>query len=88
LEADYYERVKEEYKDELGLFGRVEAPKFHDAKFLGGTEAPVGERLENYLNNRLEDYLEDQTILEGIDEEIKQITDGAKNEKTAKKNMK
>lgn len=30
LEVDYYARMKEEYQDELGLFGRVDAPKFID----------------------------------------------------------
>jgi len=28
LETDYYIRMKEEHKDELGIFGRVEMPKY------------------------------------------------------------
>lgn len=30
LETDYYQRMEEEYKDELGLFGRINSPKFID----------------------------------------------------------
>ena len=88
METDYYERVKEEYKDELGLFGRVDSPQFFDTKFLGDKNASVSERLSNYMNNRLEDYLEDESILKDIDQEIKLITDTEQNETSKKKNMK
>ena len=67
LELDYYKRMKEEYKDELGLFGRVDAPKFVSQEEL---EA-VGDKLETYLSNKLETYMEDNKILKDIDEEIK-----------------
>jgi hypothetical protein len=54
LETDYYQRMVEEHKDELGLFGRVQAPKFIDATLTG---ADVSEKLESYLNNQMESYM-------------------------------
>jgi hypothetical protein len=48
LETDYYQRMKEEYKDELGIFGRVDAPKYIDPNMTG--EA-LNDKLESYLNN-------------------------------------
>ena len=48
LETDYYQRMIEEHKDELGLFGRVDAPKFIDPNLTG---QGVHDKLESYLNN-------------------------------------
>lgn len=80
LETDYYQRMKEEYKDELGLFGRVDAPKFIDPRITG--EA-VADKLESYLNNQMENYLfHDDKILKQIDADIAKITSGEQN-KTA-----
>lgn len=88
MEADYYERVKEEYKDEIGLFGRVDSPKFSDTAFLGSKDSSLNERLGNYMSNRIEGYIEDDAILKDIDKEIKLITDAEMNETNKKKNMK
>ena len=42
LEVDYYQRTQEEYKDEKGLFGRVEAPKFIDPELMGAVRTSEG----------------------------------------------
>jgi hypothetical protein len=90
LEVDYYQRMKEEYQDELGLFGRVEAPKFIDPELLEATAGGQGvqSKLDAYLNNQVASYLEDDKILQDIDDEIKKITDGEKNKVSAQKNHK
>ena len=85
LETDYYQRMKEEYKDEIGLFGRVDAPKFIDPSLTG---EGVSEKLESYLNNQMESYMLDDKILKQIDQEIQQITDGEQNKISATKNHK
>ena len=38
LETDYYQRMVEEHKEEIGLFGRVKAPKFLDPKLMEATK--------------------------------------------------
>lgn len=53
LETDYYSRMKDEYKDELGLFGRVDAPKFIDPDLLDAVkptkDGKVRSQLDSYL---------------------------------------
>ena len=91
LEVDYYQRVQEEYGGELGLFGRVAAPKFIDPELMGAlktAEGGVASELDAYLTNRLDGLLEDDSIMEAIDKEIKAITDGDKNQKSKNKNLK
>lgn len=44
--------------------------------------------MQNYLSNRLKDYIEDDSILKDIDDEIKTITEGEKNDQSSKKNQK
>ena len=85
LETDYYQRMLEEHKGELGLFGRVNAPKFVDPSIVG---SEISDKLESYLNNQMENYLKDDKILKQIDEEIKQITAGEQNKISATKNLK
>lgn len=38
LETDYYQRMVEEHKEEIGLFGRIEAPKFLDPQLMESTQ--------------------------------------------------
>jgi hypothetical protein len=38
LEADYYQRMKDIYGDELGLFGRIDAPKYIDPLAMESTK--------------------------------------------------
>ena len=44
LETDYYNRVVEEYGEESGIFGRVDAPKWH-------TSSDKKLELSDYLGN-------------------------------------
>jgi hypothetical protein len=76
LEADYYDRAKKEYADEIGLFGRVDSPKWLEATVSGVTNQ---ERLDSYLSNKIEGYLVDDKILTDIDQEIKRLTSGEQN---------
>ena len=59
--------MKEEYKDELGLFGRVDAPKFIDPQLMDAVKpnehGAVSSQLDSYLSNRLEAIIDDETIL-------------------------
>ena len=72
LEEDYLERMAEEHKGESGLFGRIDAPKFVNADRLEGeVSQDAKSRLDGYLANRLEQYLEDDSILTNIDQDIK-----------------
>jgi len=68
LETDYYTRMKEEYKDELGLFGRVDAPKFIDPQLMDAVKenahGSVSSQLDSYLSNRLESIIDDDSILD------------------------
>ena len=90
LEVDYYQRMKEEYQDELGLFGRIEAPKFIDPTLMEASKngKEIGSKLDAYLSNQIVDLLEDDKVLKDIDEEIKRITDSEKNKVSAQKNLK
>ena len=91
LETDYYSRVKEEYQDEQGLFGRVDVPSYLNPHLLESSESgQLGEqkRLDQYLSNQIGDILEDDKVLTQIDKEIKKITDGQKNSISKNKNMK
>ena len=78
LELDYEKRVAEEYKDEIGFFGRIDAPKLVDE--------PAS--LDDYLSNKMESLEEDVSILKNIDKEIKQITDSQQNGQAKRKNLK
>jgi len=72
--------MAEEHKDELGLYGRIDAPKI---------EGEAGEaRLEDYLSNRMQDVLSDESILKAIDKDIKSITDSQENTESKRKNLK
>lgn len=89
LEEDYLERMAEEHKDESGLFGRIDAPKFVNADRLEGeVSQDAKSRLDGYLANRLEQYLEDDSILTNIDQDIKQITESEENAENKRKNLK
>ena len=65
----------EKYGDELGLFGRIDSPVIKDGLIVI-SENSINEKvkLESYLQNTIEEFLDDNKILENIDKEIKQIT--------------
>jgi len=87
LEQDYYERAKAEHGDELGLFGRIDAPKWMEA--APGLEGDnYADKLDNFLSNRISGYLEDDEIIQSIDSDIKKLTDGNRNETSKTKNFK
>lgn len=70
LETDYYSRVKEEYQDEQGLFGRVDVPSYLNPHLLESSDSgQLGEqkRLDQYLSNQIGDILEDDKVLTQID---------------------
>lgn len=76
--------MKEEYGDEKGIFGRIDAPKWHEG-LAGDTQV---DRLGDYLANRLEGILEDDKILTDLDSEIKQLSEGELQRTSMSKNMK
>lgn len=82
LEDDYQTRMQEEYGNELGYFGNAAI----DARNKKGGVALDLE--EHYLGVGMKEVREDQSILKEIEEEIKQITEGAKNDESMMKNMK
>lgn len=88
LETDYYERVKKDYEDEIGLFGRVEAPSYmaDGVKQLEGVKDK--DRLESFLTNQIDSILDDDKLLNDIDSEIERITEGEKNQTSRTKNQK
>ena len=55
LEVDYYQRMKEEFEDEVGLFGRIDAPKFIDPTLMESTKdgKEIGSKLDAYLSNQI-----------------------------------
>lgn len=65
----------EKHGDELGLFGRIDSPVIKDGLIVI-SENSINEKvkLESYLQNTIEEFLDDKKILENIDKEIKQIT--------------
>ena len=73
--------MQEEYGEELGLFGRVDAPRLDENIQLDsgkGELAVIGKKkvksapLDSYLSNKMKKILDDEKIIEQIDEEIKQ----------------
>ena len=82
LEADYSKRMVEEHGKELGIFGRV-GPTF---ELTEGEESP--EQLDQFLSNQMPKLLEDNTILDQIDDEIKETTDSQANSRAKQKNLK
>ena len=79
LETDYSKRMVEKHADESGLFGRI-----------GPTTEISGEpvRLQDFLNNQMEDLIEDKSVLNEIDDEITRINDQTSNENSRSKNLK
>lgn len=39
LELDYHNRVKEEYKDEIGLYGNMDLPTYLDQNLVDSIDA-------------------------------------------------
>ncbi len=65
----------EKYGDELGLFGRIDSPVIKDGLIVISENSIIEKvKLESYLQNTIEEFLDDKKILENIDKEIKQIT--------------
>lgn len=89
LEQDYLQRMAEEHKDEKGIFGRIDAPRFVDADALTEyTNKDDNARLGDFLSNRMEHLMDDESILKNIDKDIKQIADAQANTETKRKNLK
>ena len=94
LEEDYYQRVAAEYGDEIGIFGRINSPKFQleDGKsnqLMTISDTESTDKLDQYLPNTMEKYIfDDKTITEEIDQEISRITLEEKEELSKGKNLK
>lgn len=81
LEADYSKRMVNKHADEAGLFGRI-----------GPTTSAgqIGEKvlLEDFLSNQIEGMIEDQSVMNEIDDEIKRINEKTVNDNVRSKNLK
>ena len=67
------------------MFGRIAtAPKFTPE---GIDDKNMNERLEDFLSNRIEKIIDDDSIMKGIDANIKQLTESEENTRNAKKNL-
>ena len=84
LEADYSQRLTDQYGDEQGLFGKV----------MPTAELPEGAsmaRLEDYTLGQHKDItrlLADQSAMEQIDKEINELAGGFSNQQSRAKNLK
>ena len=85
MELDYYRRMKEEYGDELGLYGRVDAPEDIDPALI---EATGDGGLDGHMDRQIKSIYDSTAIIDEIDDEIKRITEGESDEMAKKKNMK
>jgi hypothetical protein len=70
----------EEHKDETGLYGRI------------GPTTAINEgediKLQDFLSNRVENLLEDKSILDQIESDITRVTDSKANDIAKNKNLK
>ena len=70
----------EEHKDETGLYGRI------------GPTTAINEgedvKLQDFLSNRVENLLEDKSILDQIESDITHVTDSKANDIAKNKNLK
>ena len=82
LEADYSKRMVTEHGDELGIFGRV-GPTF---ELMDGQQSP--QLLDQFINNQMPALIEDMSILDQIDEEIKESMSEDANKHSKAKNLK
>ena len=82
LEHDYSKRSQEEYAGEIGHFGTgaIEPPKEEEMERIGESGGVTA--------NQIKDIMDDKRIMEDIEKEIKQITDGNANQISKVKNMK
>ena len=82
LEHDYAKRSQEEHAGELGHFGMgaLEAPEVEEM-------AQIGER-GGMSAKQIVDILDDKKVMEDIEKEIKQITEGNANTISKIKNQK
>lgn len=71
-----------EHGDELGIFGKVE-PIFELAE---GEHTPF--QIDSVLNNQMPKLLADDSIINKIDEEIKESTSSQANRESKAKNLK
>lgn len=72
----------EEYAGEKGIFGKV------DSTFVirEGEQSPAA--IDQLLNNQMAGLLEDKSVLDQIDAEIKQTTEANENRTAKNKNLK
>lgn len=82
LEADYSKRMVSEHGDELGIFGKVE----HTFELQEGQQSPLA--LEQIIVSSMPELIGDTTILDEIDKEIQETTDGQANRDSKSKNLK
>lgn len=79
LEADYSKRMVEKHAGETGLFGRI------------GPTTEIGDeptQLEDFLSNQIEGLIDDKSVIEDIDDEIKRINEKTVNDNARSKNLK
>jgi hypothetical protein len=81
LEADYSKRMVEKHAGETGLFGRI------GPTTTAGQETEVV-KLEDFLSNQIENMIEDKSVMEDIDAEIKKINEKTMNDNSRTKNLK
>lgn len=82
LEADYSKRVVEDYSGEQGLFGQV------SSTLSLAEQVQAKAQLNHIFDTEIPAMIEDKTVMDEIDQEIKQITDSEANLSTKGKNLK
>jgi hypothetical protein len=74
-----------EHGEEAGYFGQIDAKSFMPE--IGAGE-PTIDAIDDYVNKSMTDILEDDSVMEKIEEEIREVTEGAQNEVSKAKNLK
>jgi len=77
--------MKDEYGDEMGLYGRVEAPEDVDPAKIAAVQQ---DGLDGLMDKQIKQILDSSAIIDDIDSEIKRITEKEKDEVNKKKNLK
>ena len=82
LEADYSQRMVDEHSGEQGMFGKVE-PTMEIA-----AQSRARAQFDPLLANDMPSLIEDSSVMDELDKEIREITDSEANIKAKSKNLK
>jgi len=74
LETDYGKRMIAEHGDEAGFFGRIENATLFTSEIEDKGEVTI-DKLDDYLGNKITDLIADNSILDDIDLEIKEVSE-------------